>query len=52
LCHGDDVAEFFIDDSFILCFDLLVSNRFKRIAERLGWNSNCVLKSDEFKQVL
>jgi hypothetical protein len=52
LCHGDDVAKLFIDNSFVLCLDLLVSNRFKRVAERFGGNPNCVFKSDKLKQEL
>jgi hypothetical protein len=40
--YGDDVAQFFVDDSFIFCFDLLMPDRFERVAECFRWNSNCV----------
>jgi len=40
--YSDDVAQFFVDVALVFCFDLLMANRFKRVAERFRWNSNCI----------
>ena len=40
--YSDDVAQFFVDVSFVFCFDLLMANRLKRVAECIRRNSNGV----------
>jgi hypothetical protein len=40
--YGDDVAEFFVDLSFVFCLDLLMPDCFERFAECFRWDSNRV----------
>ncbi len=50
--YGNNVSELFVNDPFILRLDLLVSNRFKWVAECFRWDPNGVFKSDKFEQEL
>jgi len=49
---GDDVAEFLVDYSFVLCFYLLASDCFEWFAEGFRRDANSVFASDKFEQGL